>query len=100
MGQGLIIIESIKRDVIHHLSVSGGGSFRAILIAPNTQVQYSNVIASLMYVQLHPFVQESLVQLPQGSALATMGIIMDKSITAGIPIHLVPPALPLRAAFN
>ena len=80
-SQGQISLDSIKRDIVSHLALSGGGSFGVVLVASNSISEYTNVVVKLSRLEVGNFVQECLAQLPQGSAIATTAVIIDKKMS-------------------
>ncbi len=96
---GGMSIATLTSDIVTYVATYGGGRTGKVLIAPNTQQQYCNVIGQFIYVQIHPFVQGCLNALPAAQPLATLSVINDQKIAAAIPATMAPPPAGTIRAF-
>ena len=97
---GGMSMATLTSDIVTYAAACGGGRTGRVLIAPNTQPQYGNVIGQFIYVQAHPFVQGCLNALPAAQPLATLSVINDRKIAAAVPAAIAPPpAGTIRAFF-
>jgi hypothetical protein len=96
---GGMSITTLTSDIVTYAAACGGGRTGRVLIAPNTQPQYGNVIGQFIYVQVHPFVQGCLNALPGAQPLATLSVINDRKIAAAVPAVMAPPPAGTIRAF-
>ena len=88
---GGMSIATLTNDIVAYAAAVAGGRKGKVLIAPNTQPQFANVLFRFAYVQDHPFVQGCLNALPAAQPLATLSVINDRKIATAVPIALAPP---------
>eukprot|EP01128_Nolandella_sp_AFSM9_P006516 TRINITY_DN3374_c0_g1_i1.p1 TRINITY_DN3374_c0_g1~~TRINITY_DN3374_c0_g1_i1.p1 ORF type:complete len:196 (-),score=34.22 TRINITY_DN3374_c0_g1_i1:26-571(-) len=93
-------LSSLKQNFIDHLALVGGGSYGKVLVAPNSLLQYGNVCVRLSHIELDPFVQFCMQQLPQEGVIATTALVTDRSQARGIPTARVAPPLPHIKVFD
>eukprot|EP00300_Choanocystis_sp_HF-7_P011328 c17413_g1_i1.p1 GENE.c17413_g1_i1~~c17413_g1_i1.p1 ORF type:complete len:205 (-),score=36.86 c17413_g1_i1:22-612(-) len=93
---------SLVGNIMSSLSVHGGGLHGNVLVAPNNIVEYGNILIVLSRdIEMHPFMQACMAQLPQGMTLgATFQISDRKAVTTAVPAARVPPAPPARPLFH
>eukprot|EP01031_Cornospumella_fuschlensis_P035907 gene35907-43554_t len=77
---GVISADSLQGNIVTFLRRVGGGSFGTVLIAPNTLTQYCNVRVRLRDIEMDPFVQDCLQELPVGTVLGVLGQLVDRTI--------------------
>ncbi len=88
---GVLEVENIKDDIAFVLTLLGGGSFGNVFIGPNSVVQYGNIRDELTRMELDPWVQECMGQLPVGAQLATCAVVTDRSPATGTPANRMAP---------
>lgn len=90
---GNITTASFQTNVVQYLREVGGGSYGIVLIAPNNIIQICNVRERLSRdIEMNPFIQECLQQLPVGAVLGVLGIMPDRVVTHALPLDRQPPA--------
>jgi hypothetical protein len=88
---GNITSTSFENCLALYLRQVGGGMFGSTLIAPNTSIQYGNVRERIRDIEMDPFIQECLQQLPQGTVLGALGEIRDTTTANTQPLNRQPP---------
>ncbi len=96
---GGMSIATLASDIVTHAAACGGGRTGRVLIAPNTQPQYGNVMMQFGRMEMDPFVQGCLSALPAAQPLATLSVINDKKIAAAVPVAIAPPLAGTIRAF-
>jgi hypothetical protein len=61
---------TLTNDIVARVAPYAGGRCENVMLAPNTLIQYGNVIGALKEVELHPFIQHCMRRLPAGVFLA------------------------------
>lgn len=97
-----LTMEEFQQDLIQFLCLVGGGSYGNSMVAPNTLTEYANVRMRLgRDIELDPFMQECIQQLPVGAVLGSLGEITDFSVANVRPANPPPPiALNTRPLFS
>jgi hypothetical protein len=99
---GLMTITSFTTNIMTQLGAHGGGLHGNVIIAPNTLNQYVIILTVLARdIEMHPFIQAGMAQLPQNMTLATTYQISDrKAVTTVVLSPRHPPAPPARLVFQ
>jgi hypothetical protein len=97
---GGMTFSSIKADIVAYLALVGGGSYGNVLVAPNSLQEYGNVTTRLSHVEMDPFVQQCMVNIPAGWVLASTAQLTDKAIIRATPCARIAPPYLLRKVFD
>ena len=85
---GAMTAATLTNDIITFCAATGGGRAGRVLIAPNTQAQFTKVVVKLSKIEGNEFVQACAAQLRNGQVLATTYIISKTKVCRAQPLNL------------
>ncbi len=80
-----ITVTRFKDNIMGFVALVAGGTFGHALIAPNNLVQFGNVTSRIRDIELGPFIQECMLQMPLNSVSVNIAIIRDRTVVNATP---------------
>uniref|UniRef100_K3X2D3 Uncharacterized protein n=1 Tax=Globisporangium ultimum (strain ATCC 200006 / CBS 805.95 / DAOM BR144) TaxID=431595 RepID=K3X2D3_GLOUD len=98
--RGSITEVTFVNDLLKYLAELGGGFYEDTkLIMPNTSTQAYNICRRLGHIEMDPFMQACVAELPDDAHFASvMRLFEDPGINA-CPVYFVAPPPPFRQLF-
>jgi hypothetical protein len=91
---------TLTNDIVAHLAPHAGGRCANVMLAPNSVIQYGNVLNVLARIEVDPFIQHCMQQLPAGVFLANTYVINDREVSCAKPTQRAAPDAPYRQVFQ
>lgn len=98
--RGSITVATFVNDLLRYLAELGGGLQDGDqLVMPNSSTQAYNICRRIGHIEMDPFMQACMKELPEDSHFASvMRLFEDPEINA-CPVYFVAPPSPFRQLF-
>ena len=83
-----------------HLAPHAGGRCENVMLVPNTLIQALNVNSALARIEVHPFIQHCMRQLPAGVFLVHTYVLTDRTVARANPAQRAAPDAPHRQVYQ
>ncbi|KAF0696209.1 Aste57867_13018 [Aphanomyces stellatus] len=93
-----VTFASLTDDMFFYLAMNNVNA--SVILGPNPLAATHSIIARMIIIELDPFIQAAMAALPPGITLATMYLIMDRTVAHVTPIDLSPSQPPFRQVFE
>lgn len=98
--QGSISPAGMANDMVGYLAQLGGGRCDAVLLAPNSLIQYGHLQERLQYMQYDAFLQSCVASVSPGRFLARTFVLTEKDTARAVRTRCLPPSAPSRPLFD
>jgi hypothetical protein len=96
-----ITTTSFKVDLVNAVAQAGSGrSCGQVLVAPNSIPQFAHARECLSHFAFDAYIQANMGNIPVGSFLATISVMLDKTPSQATPSPVFAPPAPFRQLWD